>query len=131
MSAYGFPKSEHLSGKRDIAALLKDGKWGACGCLKYCWLNRNASGNGRHSGPNPESPSRLLVSVPKRHFKRAVKRNLLKRRIREAWRLSKPADANPADAHYGIDILIQYTSEEVADFATIRTDLAAVLSRIA
>lgn len=119
MSAYGFPKSEHLSGKRDIAALLKDGKWGACGCLKYCWLNRE------------EGPSRLLVSVPKRHFKRAVKRNLIKRRIREAWRLSKPVDANPADAHYGIDILIQYTSEEVADFATIRTDLAAVLSRIA
>ena len=27
-----------------------------------------------------------VVSVPKRHFKRAVKRNLLKRRIREALR---------------------------------------------
>ncbi|MBO4428053.1 MAG: ribonuclease P protein component [Bacteroidales bacterium] len=119
MAAYGFPKSEHLSGKRDIAALLKDGKWGSCGCLKFCWLRRE------------DGPSRLLVSVPKRHFKRAVKRNLLKRRIREAWRLSKPADANPADAHYGIDILIQYNSEEVADFATIRTDLAAILQRLA
>ena len=29
------------------------------------------------------------VSVPKRHFKRAVKRNLLKRRVREAFRLQK------------------------------------------
>ena len=28
------------------------------------------------------------VSVPKRLFKRAVKRNLLKRRVREAWRLN-------------------------------------------
>ena len=28
------------------------------------------------------------VSVPKRHFKRAVKRNLLKRRVREAYRLN-------------------------------------------
>ena len=120
MAAYAFPKSEHLSGKRDIAALLKDGKWGACGCLKFCWLRRDK-----------DAPSRLLVSVPKRYFKRAVKRNLLKRRIREAWRLSKPADANPADAHYGIDLLIQYNSEEIADFATIRTDLAAILQRLA
>ena len=111
MAAYAFPKSEHLSGKRDIAALLKDGKWGACGCLKFCWLKRE------------EGPSRLLVSVPKRYFKRAVKRNLLKRRIREAWRLSKP--------HCGIDILVQFNSEEIADFATIRTDLAAVLQRLA
>lgn len=119
MAAYAFPKSEHLSGKRDIAALLKDGKWGACGCLKFCWLRRDE-----------DTPSRLLVSVPKRYFKRAIKRNLLKRRIREAWRLSKPLDANPADAHYGIDLLIQYNSEEIADFATIRSDLATVLSRI-
>ena len=70
------------------------------------------------------------MSVPKRYFKRAVKRNLLKRRIREAWRLSKPLDANPADAHYGIDLLIQYNSEEIADFATIRSDLATALGRI-
>ena len=113
MAAYAFPKSEHLSGKRDIAALLKNGKWGACGCLKFCWLSQ----------PDPESASRLLVSVPKRYFKRAVKRNLLKRRIREAWRLSKP--------HLGYDILIQFNSEEIADFATIRTDLASILQRLA
>ncbi len=34
-------------------------------------------------------PIKVLISVSKRRFKRAYKRNLLKRRIREAYRLNK------------------------------------------
>ena len=32
---------------------------------------------------------RMLVSVPKRHFKRAVKRNRVKRQVRETYRCNK------------------------------------------
>jgi len=35
------------------------------------------------------APARMAVSVPKKHFKRAVKRNLIKRRIRESYRKQK------------------------------------------
>lgn len=66
-------------------------------------------------------PGRILVSVPKRFFKRAVKRNLLKRRIREAYRIRKMV---------GVDILFQYNSADLADFAAIQADIAAILSRI-
>jgi len=34
-------------------------------------------------------PVRLLISVPKRHFRKAVDRNLMRRRIREAWRKNR------------------------------------------
>jgi len=34
-------------------------------------------------------PVRVLVSVPKRNFKKAVDRNLIRRRIKEAWRKNK------------------------------------------
>ena len=37
----------------------------------------------------PLSSPQILVSVSKRHFKRAVKRNRVKRQIREAYRLNK------------------------------------------
>ena len=40
-------------------------------------------------GAEGEPPVQLLVSVPKRCFKRAVKRNRVKRQIREAFRRNK------------------------------------------
>lgn len=36
-----------------------------------------------------EPPVKILVSVPKRHFKHAVKRNRVKRQVREAYRHNK------------------------------------------
>ncbi len=119
-------KAERLSGKKSIATLLADGRWGALGHFRYCWLAHNASGGSAvqtdcHISDNSEN-GRILISVPKRFFKRAVKRNLLKRRIREAYRVRKVC---------GVDILFQYNSSEIADFAVISAEVAAILERIA
>ena len=82
----------------------------------------SASGVLPEDGVNAgDLPGRILVSVPKRFFKRAVKRNLLKRRIREAYRIQKLP---------GADIMFQYNSAELADFAAVRADVTAILSRI-
>lgn len=39
----------------------------------------------------------LLISVPKKRFKRAVKRNLVKRQIREAYRMNKDLLLRPLE----------------------------------
>lgn len=55
------------------------------------------SGQPRSGQPRPgQLATRLAVSAPKRHLKRAVDRNALKRVAREAWRLADwPAGCRP------------------------------------
>lgn len=62
----------------------------------------------------------MAVSVPKRLFKRAVDRNLLKRRIREAYRLNKYElydFLKPGETQ--VHLLIQYTQKEIKDYREI------------
>lgn len=92
----GLPKKERICGKSVIGRLLAGGRYGFAGSLKYCWL-----------APNGESVSRVMVSVSKRLFKRAVKRNLLKRRLREAYRTRK--GLLPA----GVDLMLVYNTREI------------------
>lgn len=108
------PKEERLSGKKAVSALMDSGKWGRSSHLRYCLLSDNGLGF-----------NRIMVSVPKRNFKRAVKRNLLKRRIRESYRTQKGLLESG-----GKDILFVFTSDEVLDYGTIREEVAGILTKI-
>jgi ribonuclease P protein component len=69
------------------------------------------------------------VSVGKRHFKRAVDRNLLKRRIREAYRKQK-YDVKETLTELGIsmDIFFVYSNARISDYAEIETAMTNGLS---
>ena len=108
------PKAERLCGKTAVVSLFEAGKNASAGCLRCKYLLRA-----------DEAPSRIVVSVPKRSFKRAVKRNLLKRRMRESYRRQK-ALLGP-----GLDILFIYTSPEVKPYEDIYADMTALLSAVA
>ena len=86
-----------------------------------CPKNQFSSGN---AIPTHADASRIVVSVPKRLFKRAVKRNLLKRRIREAYRRQKGLISAP------VDILFIYTAPEVLPYEVIYADMTAILQKI-
>ena len=96
------PKRERISGQTSFARLVKGGRYGSEGCLKFCILE----GNGLEF-------SRMAVSVPKRAFHRAVKRNLQKE-------LLPP----------GVDILFIYISKEVLPSADISAAMGKILSSI-
>jgi len=111
-----FSKAERLCGKTAIARLMDDGRWGATTHLKYCFLKRE----------NDENPvCRLLVSVPKKFYKRAVKRNLLKRRLRESYRLQKELLSVE-----GVDFMLFYNSPEIVESAVLKEEVADALRKI-
>ena len=112
------PKSERVSGKTSVSALMSRGRWGFARGLKYCYLVNE----GEEGVP---VANRVMVSVPKRLFKRAVKRNLLKRRLREAYRTQK--DILPPS---GIDLLLLYNTEEVMDSRMVQEQVEVILRKI-
>lgn len=75
-----------------------------------------------------EGVLQMGVSVGKRHFKRAVDRNLLKRRIREAYRKQKhELQATLSASGISMDIFFVYSNARISDYAEIETAMASAL----
>lgn len=109
------PKEERLHGKKDIAFLLAKGKFRTCRRFRYCFIADNGL-----------PYSRMMISVPKKLFKRAVKRNLLKRRIRESYRLQK----NLFPENRGADILFIYNSREISCSRDVFSDVGQIIKDV-
>ena len=108
-------KKERLCGNTAISTLLAKGRHGKVPGLRYCF--------------NPDSgaeDNRIMVSVPKKMFKRAVKRNLLKRRIRESWRRQK----HNLDGLNGYDILFTYSLKEILSYEEIYEAVGKVVEKV-
>ncbi|MDD3200553.1 MAG: ribonuclease P protein component, partial [Bacteroidales bacterium] len=76
---------------------------------------------------NGEALNRVMFSVSKRNFKRAVKRNLLKRRLRESYRLNKAILTSDT---VKTDILFIYIGKEVHEYSLISKAMCGVLEAI-
>jgi ribonuclease P protein component len=87
MGKFSLPKKERLSKEIWITELFERGSSFYFHPFKVLYL------------PHPDSGStinQVLFSVSKRQFKRAVDRNTIKRRLREAYRLNKSGLGDPA-----------------------------------
>lgn len=107
-----FSKEERICGEKSVSALLAGGRYGLHGAFRFC----HKAGEGH---------SRIMVSVPKKMFKRAVKRNLMKRRIREAYRHQKDLLKDTPT-----DILFIYNSKELLPYAEVFTQVGDILKKL-
>ena len=81
--------------------------------------------------PNPTSSRRSrLFSVPKKFHKRANRRNLLRRRTKEAYRLQKQLLTNHC-GQSNVDLALIYSSKEVLPYKTIAHAVRRILENVA
>lgn len=108
---YTLSKEERLSWKRYIDLLFAEGQSFVAFPLRVIYLMIE------EETPAPVS---ILVSVPKKKFKRAVKRNRVKRQVREAYRIHKYDLIDPlVEKNKHILIAFLYLDKEIHPFATM------------
>lgn len=78
-------------------------------------------------------PVKMMVSVSKRHFKRAVKRNRVKRQVREAYRLNKEIVVSSMADSPNRQLLLGFIwmSDELHDTDTVERSMQVLLKRVA
>ena len=115
-------KRERLRGKRDFANLFEKGHSFLQTPYKVIWIKVAEEGL---------CSCRFAVSVPKRNFKRAVKRNLLKRRTREAFRTNKQI-LNAAITDGGqVQMTVIYTHDKQLPSTDLEEAMIKILQHIA
>lgn len=76
-------------------------------------------------------PVSVLFSVSKRHFKRAVKRNRVKRQLRETYRLNKSElNTSCRTGEIKLSVAFLWLSDDLWETQRIRIKMQQILSRL-
>jgi len=75
-------------------------------------------------------PLRVLISVPKRNFKKAVDRNLIRRRIKEAWRKNKQPLMMMPEKGKRLELALLWIDTEIRTYDDIEKCVIEVMGRL-
>lgn len=112
------PRTERLRSLGAVRRLFESGESGFVYPFRYVWF----------AEPDLEQSVEVLFSVPKKFHKRANRRNLLRRRTKEAYRLQK--NLLRADAPVNLDLALIYSSKEVVSYKTIAHAVRRILESV-
>jgi len=116
---YTLGKTERLKSRKAIDALFDKGNSFTATPFRVLYLGIPAG-------------LQFAVGVASRNFKKAVDRNKIKRRIREAYRLQKlPLQELLRSRGKGLAVFFTYNGKDIPDHATVVSGIERCLTKLA
>ena len=141
MSEQTLTRAERLRSLKVIRRLFEEGRSGFVYPFRYLWLAAEDEGATEiveastteiveASATEVVSGGvEVLFSVPKRFLKRANKRNLVRRRAKEAYRLGK-GEIVAAAGQRKVRIALVYSTKKIHEYRTINNAIERILGEI-
>lgn len=120
---FGYGRAQKLKSRKAIDALFAGGRRFAQFPLsvRYAFMPITTGGGKVQAG----------VAVSKKHFKRAVDRNRLKRLMREAYRLQQaPLATQAAENNLVVNVFFIYTDKDKCTFALMQEVMGHCLAQL-
>ncbi len=117
-----FKKEERLSRKKIVDQLFSEGKSFVIFPYRIVWMSYDLE---------TDYPAQVLINVSKKKFKRAVDRNLIKRRTREAYRRNKESWYKFLEGNnFKCAFALLYISNEITSYKAIEEKIILSLQRL-
>jgi ribonuclease P protein component len=118
-----FTKGERLCGVKAVSLLFAEGKTLTFPSLRVIYNIMPAD--------NALQPVRVLISVPKRYFRKAVDRNLVRRRIKEAYRKNKtPLISALSESGKRLDLAIIWTDSVIRQYSETERSVTEMVQKL-
>ena len=129
---FRFRRTERLKSEKVISLLFKKGHSFSCYPLRLVYSEITPLS--KTEEPSDFSPIQFTLSVSKKKFKRAVDRNVLRRRIRESYRLQKHElylflENNDLLKEKQFAFMVIYTAKEILPYPEIHKGIRKMIAK--
>lgn len=124
MSLFSLNKAEKLKSRKAIDRLFQKGQSFSAYPIRIVYFIEQ---------PKPQGSQglKMAASIPKKSFAKAVKRNRIKRQIREAYRLNKQKiEAIMEEKDGELQLMCIYLSKKEEAYSTIEKSMIKILDKL-
>ena len=119
---FKFPKKQKLCSETVIKEMFSNGKSFTTSAVRLVWKEDNNQ---------DEVAVKSIIVVPKKKIRLAVKRNIIRRRMKEAYRLHKIELENMLKGKkLQLSIAMIYQKENILSYKTMEEEIKLILERL-